>query len=133
MDSVEIGKRMRQRRTDMEISVMDLVTATGLTKATIHRYENGSIKHIKLPVLQAIAYRLGVSVEWLMGETDNPERDQQVSEMYKDVHVILSYVVKLVHEGHFTSKGEPVDKNIKTIIQLTTEYLIAILDTEMGK
>lgn len=129
MDSTEMGKRMKQRRTDMEISVMDLVDATGLSKATLHRYENGSIKHIKTPVLQVIAFRLGVSLEWLMGETDNMDRTVYTNQ---DIHEILSYALDLIRDNYFTNRGEPVDKNTAKIIELSLAYLLTILDTKRG-
>ena len=45
METGEIGKRMKQRREEKGISG-EIAEATGLTKATIHRYESGEVAKI---------------------------------------------------------------------------------------
>lgn len=76
MKNMEIGKRIRQQRKALNISVVDVATYTGLSKATIHRYENGEIKDIKLPVLETIACMLNVNPAWLIGKSDIKERNE---------------------------------------------------------
>ena len=71
MKNTEIGKRIQQRRKDLKISVADVATYTSLSKATIHRYENGDIKDIKLPVLEKLATILDVDTLWLIGKSEN--------------------------------------------------------------
>lgn len=74
MKNEEIGKRIQERRKALKISVVDVASFTGLSKATIHRYENGDISNIKLPVIETIATILNVNPLWLIGKTDNMER-----------------------------------------------------------
>lgn len=76
MKNMEIGKRIRQQRKALNISVADVAAYTGLSKATIHRYENGEIKDIKLPVLETIASILNVNPAWLIGKSDIKERNE---------------------------------------------------------
>ena len=76
MKNMEIGKRIRQQRKALNISVADVAAYTGLSKATIHRYENGEIKDIKLPVLETIASMLNVNPAWLIGKSDIKERNE---------------------------------------------------------
>ena len=76
MKNMEIGKRIRQQRKALNISVVDVATYTGLSKATIHRYENGEIKDIKLPVLETIATILDVNPAWLIGKSDIKDRNE---------------------------------------------------------
>ena len=74
MKNEEIGKRIQQRRKALNISVVDIATYTGLSKATIHRYENGEIRNIKLPVVETIAAILNVNPLWLIGKSEIMER-----------------------------------------------------------
>ena len=76
MRNEEIGKRIQQQRKALNISVVDVAAYTGLSKATIHRYENGEIKDIKLPVLETIATMLNVNPAWLIGKSDSKERNE---------------------------------------------------------
>ena len=70
MKNDEIGKRIRERRKALDISVVEIAAYTGLSKATIHRYENGDIRNIKLPVIETIAVMLDVNPLWLIGKSD---------------------------------------------------------------
>lgn len=76
MKNTEIGKRIQQQRKALNISVVDVAAYTGLSKATIHRYENGEIKDIKLPVLETIANMFNVNPAWLIGKSDIKERGE---------------------------------------------------------
>lgn len=66
----DIGKRIKDRRTELKISAVTLSERIGLSKATIHRYENGDIRNIKLPVIESIADVLKVNPLWLLGKSD---------------------------------------------------------------
>lgn len=75
MSYEEVGKRIKERRNELGISAVDLAERLGLSKATIHRYENGDIKNIKLPILEAMAEVLKVDPLWLVGKTDVKDGD----------------------------------------------------------
>lgn len=74
MKNEEIGKRIQERRKALKISAAEVADGTGLSKATIHRYENGEIRNIKLPVIEAIASMLNVNALWLIGKSDDMKR-----------------------------------------------------------
>ena len=74
MGHTEIGKRIKQRRMEMDVSAVDLAERLSLSKATIHRYENGDIAKIKLPVIDSIARELKVNPGWLLGKSDDKDR-----------------------------------------------------------
>lgn len=65
----EIGKRIKQRRIELNMTQEELGNKLKLNKSTIQRYESGVISSIKLPVLQAIAQQLDVSPDWLALKT----------------------------------------------------------------
>ena len=69
MSYEDTGKRIKSRRKELKISASTLADRIGLSKATIHRYENGDIKNIKMPVLESMAEVLKVNPLWLIGKS----------------------------------------------------------------
>ena len=93
MKNEEIGRRIQQQRKALNISVVDVAAYTGLSKATIHRYENGEIKHIKLPVLETIANMFNVSPAWLIGKSNIKERGEgRTTNLLFSLDHFISYV-----------------------------------------
>lgn len=70
MQNDVIGKRIKECRMERKISVQELAEYCGLSKATIHRYEDGTIKNIKMPVIESIAKKLNANTTWIIGDTD---------------------------------------------------------------
>lgn len=84
--NIEIGRRIKQRREELGLTQEELGKPLGLNKSTIQRYENGLVSKIKLPVLESIAVKLGVSLDWLALKTDDmsifdPEPKQNLEVM----------------------------------------------------
>lgn len=71
-DPVIIGARIKERREALGLSLADVGAEIGVASSTIHRYERGAFKDIKLPVIGAIASVLHVNPQWLIGNTDDP-------------------------------------------------------------
>ena len=65
-----LGDRIKQKRTELQMTQGDIADQIGVAISTVQRYEKGQIDKIKLPVVEAIARVLGVSPEWLIGKTD---------------------------------------------------------------
>lgn len=119
MDINLIGQRIKLRREQRGISAEELAEEIGVHKATIHRYENGDFKSVKLPYIEAIAKYLEVSPAWLIGKTDDPtpesyplpERDQ------RDVARILETTQNLLRQKDLTLDGKPAsEESIQTIL-----------------
>ena len=76
------GERIRQRRLKLGLTVEALAEKTGLSPATIYRYEAGDISHMRADKLQPIARALAVEPAWLMGwEEALPEGLRPLSSM----------------------------------------------------
>lgn len=71
MNNIEIGKRIKQERERLNLTLKDIALDIGVAISTIQRYENGLIKEIKLPVIQAIANSLSVNPDWLIGKNNS--------------------------------------------------------------
>lgn len=70
MDNLKIGNRIKQRRTELDLTQRDIAEQIGVAVSTIQRYEKGQIEKIKLPVIEAIARVLKVEPAWLIGKVD---------------------------------------------------------------
>lgn len=72
-DTALIGKRLKQRRKELGLTLDDIGIAICVAKSTIQRYEAGLIKTPKIPVVESIARVLHVSADWLLGRSDEPD------------------------------------------------------------
>lgn len=101
IDNIEIGKRIKQRREELGISALEIAEQTQLTRATIHRYESGEIKKIKLPVIEAIAQILDVNPDWLVGKSEYKtilSNDPYLNIFESDVKKIMNAVIDYISE-----------------------------------
>ena len=71
MNNLEIGNRIKTERERCNLTLKDIADDIGVAVSTIQRYENGLIKDIKLPIIQAIANSLKVNPNWLIGKDSN--------------------------------------------------------------
>lgn len=69
----KVGERIKSRRKELELTQEQVGNIVGVTKSTIQRYENGLIKDLKMPVIQAIANALKVNPDWLVLKSDTKE------------------------------------------------------------
>ena len=72
MTNKEIGQRIADTRIAKDLTMDDIAQKIGVAKSTIQRYEIGTIKKLKLPVIESIASALDVNPNWLIGKTNDP-------------------------------------------------------------
>lgn len=98
MDHRDIASRLKSRRMELDISVADLASRLSMSKATIHRYESGEIKQIKMPVIASISNELKVDPAWLLGKTDNKELIDYESaiEKYSELSALFDDLVSFI-------------------------------------
>ncbi len=115
----ETGKRIKARRKELKISAAVLAERLGLSKATIHRYENGDIKNIKMPVLESLSEVLMVNPSWLIGKTDIKDARDDF-----DVCVAIENLLKrLKTYDNIVCKGEPVSPESRRHLITALEIL----------
>jgi transcriptional regulator with XRE-family HTH domain len=68
-----IGARIKERRTELDLSLDDIANKVKTARSTIQRYEAGKIARPKIPVLHSIAHALQVDPDWLLGISDKKE------------------------------------------------------------
>lgn len=75
---MEYGKRIKKLRKARGWSAEQLAEKTGISPATIYRYENGTTEEPKSSMLRRIAEALNVDV-WQIIQFDNIEMDDLLS------------------------------------------------------
>lgn len=71
LSPAEIGKRIHDRRIELDLTLQEVADSVGVQNSTIYRYEKGEIKRVKLPVIEAIASALKISPGYLIGKVDD--------------------------------------------------------------
>lgn len=130
MNDINIGKRIKSRRKELGISVSDLSNVTGLSKATLHRYENGEIKRIKLPTIESIALKLDVNPMWLIGKSNNkiPKGDDT-----RDLYAVLSHALNLIRSNRFVYKGKPVPNNLGNVLERSIDLCMNFVEDSINE
>ena len=103
LSNIEIGNRIYDTRNNLGLTLEDVAARVGVARSTIQRYEKGSIKKIKLPVIESIASVLGVNPNWLIGNVENPA---PVDRIFDNV-IPLPSVTKIPLIGSIAC-GEPL-------------------------
>lgn len=99
---MEIGKRIKQRRKQLKLSVEDVAKKLGKNRATVYRYENNEIENMPYEVMIPLAEVLKVSPAYLMGWDDNDNNSSVVREQtmpYNYVSQPISAGVPLAIDG----------------------------------
>ena len=87
------GERIRERRQALGLTVEALAERTGLSPATIYRYEAGDISHMRADKLQPISRALRVAPAWLMGWEDEwPEGLRPLASMKRQAIPLIGEV-----------------------------------------
>ena len=83
MSAPLIHERLKECRESCGINKTEAAKIIGLTQSGYVRYENGERKPT-IQVIEAMAACLNTSVDYLIGESDNPESDRIVVEKGKN-------------------------------------------------
>ena len=64
---MSVGKRIKERRNELQMSVDDLATKLKKNRATIYRYEKGEIENLPIDIIESLAKALDTTPQFLMG------------------------------------------------------------------
>lgn len=73
---MSIGKKIKELRQQLNMSVDDLAAKLGKNRATIYRYERGDIENLPLDVLEPLANALETTPGYLMGWEDTSKKKE---------------------------------------------------------
>lgn len=125
MEYLEIGRRIKERRQELNISAVELADRLGLSKATVHRYENGDIRNIKLPVVESMARALRLNPLWLIGKSDQKEADSMGDE---DLLVMIDELIEYAKRTScLTANGRPLDGEQRSMVVSSLTLIRAFL------
>ena len=80
METLKIGNIIHERRLELKMSLEEIATQMGTTKATVSRWENGIIKTLKHPQLYALSKILYLPIDVLLGESEMPATSEIAKE-----------------------------------------------------
>ncbi len=98
MDNKAIGARIEARRKELDLTLDYVAQEIGVAKSTIMRYEKGTIKKIKLPVIEAIARVLRVNPAWICFKSENMNPDANSSVTLDDFTYALQNEAKTLND-----------------------------------
>ena len=113
----QVGERIKERRTELKLSMPELGKRIGVNKSTIQRYEADGVDPKRTMIINGLAEALLTTPEWLTGLSDDKEYSiYTVCQMDLEKH-IKGYLETVTS----TVNGEPHT-------QLLTTFLGQIVD-----
>lgn len=113
----QVGERIKERRTELKLSMPELGKRIGVNKSTIQRYEADGVDPKRTMIINGLAEGLLTTPEWLTGLSDDKEYSiYTVCQMDLEKH-IKGYLETVTS----TVNGEPHQ-------QLLTTFLGQIVD-----
>ena len=122
----EMGKRIKQKREELNLTLEDLGKKLGVTKSTISKYERGEIQQIKRAHVEELSKILHCSPEWLMGF----DTAKDVKVIYSaDGHEPVEALVE-VSKPILGREAEMAKRALlyKVALEVKPEYLQAAID-----
>jgi len=103
-----LGKRLKQARKNKGITQMDAANILGISNGTLSGYER-NYRDPDTETLNKMANLYEVSNDWLLGKSDNPERNNDIV-LEDDIDPELQ---KFIEEVKVWYKDEPESKEEK--------------------
>ena len=113
----QVGRRIKERRTELNITMPELGRRVGVNKSTIQRYEADGVDPKRTMVINGLAEALLTTPEWLTGLSDDKEYDSRTL-CQKDIE---QHIKKYLDTVSSTVSGEPHQ-------QLLTTFLGKLID-----
>lgn len=92
---MNVGKRIRDRRKELNISVDELAKRLNKNRTTIYRYEKGDIENLPIDILDPLAKALDTTPAYLMGWDVKTSKDAvTVGELLKIMRTQRNMTIK---------------------------------------
>ena len=72
---MNVGKQIKKRRLELNMSVDELAKQLNKNRTTIYRYEKGDIENLPIDILGPLAEALDTTPAYLMGWDNKPNKD----------------------------------------------------------
>lgn len=67
-----VNEILKQRRLELDLTMLDVANAVGVSEGTVSRWENGAIANMRRDRIAALANVLQISPSVIMGWSDEP-------------------------------------------------------------
>ena len=108
----QVGRRIKERRTELNITMPELGRRVGVNKSTIQRYEADGVDPKRTMVINGLAEALLTTPEWLTGLSDDKE-NYTYTLCQRDIE---EHIRKYLDTVSYTVKGEPHQQLLTTFL-----------------
>lgn len=108
-----IGERIKQRRTELGLSVDEVAAKIGKARATVYRYENTDIKKMPADILIPLAKALNTTPAYLLGFSDEPASTVSLDGITNIIPLPETKPVPLV--GHAIMQSNSIGEKIQAL------------------
>ena len=108
----QVGERIKERRTELKLSMPELGKRIGVNKSTIQRYEADGVDPKRTMIINGLAEALLTTPEWLTGLSSDKEYDSYTL-CQKDIE---QHIRKYLETVSSTVKGEPHQQLLTTFL-----------------
>ena len=108
----QVGGRIKERRTELNITMPELGRRVGVNKSTIQRYEADGVDPKRTMVINGLAEALLTTPEWLTGLSDDKEYDTYTL-CQRDIE---EHIKKYLDTVSHAVKGEPHQQLLTTFL-----------------
>lgn len=113
----QVGERVKERRTELNLTMPELGKRIGVNKSTIQRYEADGVDPKRTMIINGLAEALLTTPEWLTGLSEDKEYDSRTL-CEKDLEEHIKKYIDIVST---VVNGEPHQ-------QLLTTFLVKMID-----
>lgn len=92
----DIGKRIRNRRQELNLSVEDVAKQLNKNRTTVYRYEKGDIENLPLETLKPLAEILDTTPAYLMGWEDRNNNISASDDIIEEDYLLRNNFVEYV-------------------------------------
>jgi transcriptional regulator with XRE-family HTH domain len=126
------GERVAELRIKSGFTQKVIGEKVGVTKSAFANYESGE-RHPNFETVVKIADALNVSVDYLLGRTDQPfmavAGERSAAESFETA---LQHVRQGVVEGRYTLGGRPMNDFMKQVLLAPINALLSLADSLLG-
>lgn len=134
MQRANIGERIKERRTELDISASELADRLHMSRATIFRYESGEIKTIKVPVIVSIAKELKVNPAWLLGKSERKEPVADSAKTSVEITEVLEELIAMVeHREDMECYGVRMGEEDRASMATLLRVMLQLAETRYRK
>lgn len=108
----QVGERVKERRTELNLTMPELGKRVGVNKSTIQRYEADGVDPKRTMIINGLADALLTTPEWLTGLSDDKEYDSRTL-CARDIE---EHIKKYLDTVSSTVNGEPHQQLLTTFL-----------------